>query len=88
MEVGIPITEDLKKYLGTQLVHGGHGKGQYIELLERYKARMERWKSNCLSLAGRITFAKSVISSLLIYQMQGVILQEPVLKDLNRMARK
>lgn len=39
-------------------------------------------------LAGRITLAKSVVSSLLIYQMQTTLLLSPVLMEMDTLVRK
>lgn len=43
-KAGIPITDDLGRCLGTQLVHRRHGKAMYSQLMERYKRRMDGWK--------------------------------------------
>lgn len=40
-EVGIPMTGNHGRYLGTQLVHHQHGKAMYTQLMERYKRKMD-----------------------------------------------
>lgn len=85
---GIPITDDLGRYLGSQLVHRRQSKGMDDQLMEKYKAWMEGWKNRCLSLAGRITLANSVILSLLVYHMQTSRLPMSVLKNLDQMVRR
>lgn len=67
VEAGIPIADDLGRYLAMQLVHHRYGKTWYTKLLERYKARMDDLKTKCLSLAGQITLAKSFLSSIPVF---------------------
>lgn len=67
---GMPLTEDLGRYLGMYLVHGHHGKQHYKSLLERVHKRLNGRKMKTLSLAGRATLASSIMLSMPIYQMQ------------------
>lgn len=68
-----------------QLVHYRYNKSKYAHLLENYRKRMDGWKSKTLSLAGRIMLANSIITSLLIFQMQT---HSSVTKEMNKMVRK
>lgn len=82
----IPRTKDLDKYLGVPLIQ--HRKSTtYIELLDRLKKRLAEWKANCLSLVGRITLAKTMLNSTLVYQMQMSILPASVTNELDKHTR-
>ncbi|XP_050222138.1 uncharacterized protein LOC126672232 [Mercurialis annua] len=68
--LGFSKTSDLGKYLGMDLIHGRvlnkHSKG----LMDRINSRLASWKTRVLSMAGRSTLIKSVVSSIPIYSMQ------------------
>lgn len=81
--LGIPLTEDLGKYLGTQILHKGKAKAVSRSLLERAKNKVAGWKLRYLSKAGRLTLASSVLSSLPVYQMQPLRLPEHICKELD-----
>lgn len=87
-EARIPMTDNLERYLGTQLVHQRYGKEGYTQLLDKYRKRMDGRKLKMLSLAGRITSAKSVVTSVLVFQMQTAQLPCSVLKETDRMVRQ
>lgn len=57
-------TDNLGNYLGVQSDHGRMSKQHFSGLLERIKGRLEGWKTRTLSLAGRVTLAKSVLNSI------------------------
>ncbi|GJZ02370.1 putative RNA-directed DNA polymerase, eukaryota, reverse transcriptase zinc-binding domain protein [Tanacetum coccineum] len=52
------------------------------ELIDRFKARLLGWKTNLLSIGGRLTFIKSVLGSLVIYQLSISKAPEAVIKAL------
>lgn len=79
--------DDLDSYLGTQLVHQCHGKALYTKLLDRYKQKMKSWKSNFLSFAGRITLAKSDLTSLPMFQMQTSLTPASVTKEMGKQGK-
>lgn len=85
--MGIPITAKLGKYLGHHVRHHGRNGEGHKELVERVNGRLEGWKTRCLSRAGRIMLAKSVMSSLPIFQMQLERLPTWVHKALDRAVR-
>lgn len=74
--------------MGTQLVYHRHGKVLYADLLNKFKRKLDGWKAKCLSLAGRITLASSIITSLPIYQMQTSLLAALVFKEIDKSVRK
>lgn len=85
---GHPITADLGRWWGMQLVHHRHSKAQYSNLLEACKKRIEGWKSKVLSFAGWCTLATSVINSLPVFPMQTSRLPSEVTKEMDKMVRK
>lgn len=85
--LGFPSTEDLGRYLGTQIMHKGKVKDVSRSLLERAINKVAGWKLRCLSKAGRLTLAPSVLSSLSVYQMQFLRIPGHMCKELDRISR-
>lgn len=56
--------------------------------MERVNSKLAGWKENCLSMAGRITLAKSVISSILYYSMQSTGISRSICAKIERIQRK
>lgn len=56
-------------------------------ILQCAKAKLAGWKIRCLSKAGRLTLASSVLYSLPIYHMQFIKLPEQTFKALDRICR-
>lgn len=81
----IPRTNNLWKYLGAQLLHQRSNKETYKELLGKFNNRLAGWKTKCLSLVGRITLARSVLNSLLVFQMQATKLLAYITKDIDKL---
>lgn len=74
--LGIPPTPNLGNYLGFPLVHHQLNKNTFFFLIDKVKKRLSSWKSHLLSMAGRVTLIKSVMSSLPNYYMQCMALPE------------
>ena len=56
-------------YLGLP-VGGSHKRDDFWNgVIEKVKTRLSRWKSKCLSLAGRVCLIKSVLSSIPLFFM-------------------
>ncbi|XP_072076475.1 uncharacterized protein [Arachis hypogaea] len=60
----------LGRYLRTLLTNSKKNKDNYGNIIERVHSRIKGWKTSCLSLAGRITLAQSVINPALNFNMQ------------------
>lgn len=80
-QLGIPLTEDLGRYLGYHLIRNRRNNSHRATLLEKVKGKLGGWKSTCLSRIGRLTLAKSVISSMAVFHMQCQRLSVKTHKD-------
>lgn len=69
-QCGIPLTQDLGKYLGSPLLHKRINKSLFNDILEKLRTRLSGWKARHLSLAARTTLIQSVTSTIPSYNMQ------------------
>lgn len=74
----IPIASNFENYLGVPIACGRMTADRYNFLLEKVSSRLKGWQTKTLSLAGRITLAKSVLVSLPLYTMQASYLPRQV----------
>lgn len=65
--LNIARTEDLGKYLGVPSIHGRVTCRTFQGLLDRVQTRLDGWKAKLLSVAGRVTLAKSVLNAIPLY---------------------
>ncbi|KAL4283374.1 hypothetical protein GQ457_16G024540 [Hibiscus cannabinus] len=79
---------DLGKYLGVPLIHRRVTKATYAYLLEQIDKRLNGWAASYLSLAGRVTLAKSVLQAVPIYSMQSNWLPKGVCMEIERRIRR
>lgn len=82
--MGIPLTNNLGKYLGMPTIHGRISSYTYKHVLDRVYGKLARWKAHTLSLAGCITLIKSVTSSILVYAMQTAELPKSVCNAIDK----
>ena len=83
--VGIPSSLNLGKYLGTPSIHGRVTKVLYQPLIDIIATRLSGWKTSFLSFAGRVTLAKSVLTSIPIYIMQSTLLPVGVCNNIDKL---
>lgn len=69
-------TFNIGKYLGFPLLTDRVRKVDFSYIDDRINSRLAGWKTKLLSRAGRVTLAKSVLSSMPIYTMQNLWLHE------------
>ena len=62
-------------------------KSTFNGVLESINKRLASWKGRLLNKAGRICLAKSVISSIPVYQMQVLYFPSDVCNDIDRLTR-
>ena len=87
VESGIESTKELGKYLGMPILQKRMNKETFVEVLGRVASRLAGWKGHTLSLAGRITLTKSVISSIPLHSMSTIVLPASTLEGLDKVAR-
>ncbi|KAG6393294.1 hypothetical protein SASPL_147531 [Salvia splendens] len=68
--LGVGVVNDLGQYLGVPLLHWKVSKLTYAHILDKMKAKIANWNTAQLSLAGRITLAQAVLSTMPLYAMQ------------------
>ncbi|KAG7576302.1 Ribonuclease H domain [Arabidopsis thaliana x Arabidopsis arenosa] len=86
-ESGISSTRELGKYLGMPILQKRINKTTYGEVLEKVSSRLAGWKNKTLSMAGRITLTKAVLSSIPVYSMSSILLPASTLDGLDKLAR-
>jgi hypothetical protein len=65
-------TTNIEKYLGFPLLSGRVKNSNFSFILDRINTRLAGWKGKLLSTADRVTLARSISSSMLIYTMQNL----------------
>lgn len=86
--MGFQMKKKLGRYLGHIIVQDGKNREHHKELLHRAHARLEGWKLSCLSRAGSLTLAQSVMGSLPIFHMQLEQLPSWLHKEINKATQK
>ena len=84
--LGFKPTTSLGMYLGFPIKHKGT-RQDYGFILDRTKSKMAGWKSNLLSLAGRIMLTQSVTSTIPSYVMQQTALPPKILQGIDKLNR-
>ncbi|XP_052112461.1 uncharacterized protein LOC127744218 [Arachis duranensis] len=80
-------TDDLGKYLGVPVLHSKVTKHTFEGIINKLHARLNSSKASSLSLAGRTTLVKSVLSSMPLYNMQSAILPASTCNTIDRICR-
>ncbi|XP_049367921.1 uncharacterized protein LOC125832768 [Solanum verrucosum] len=75
------------KYLGLPLSAKNKELEVWSGVMERCEKKLSRWKSQCLSLGGRLTLIKSVLDGLPTYMMSLFPIPKSIEKRLNRVRR-
>ncbi|KAG7556773.1 Reverse transcriptase domain [Arabidopsis suecica] len=86
-ESGIKSTKELGKYLGMPILHKRINKDTFSEVIERVTSRLAGWKGRFLSMAGRLTLTKSVLSSIPVHTMSVISLPKSSMDRLDRISR-
>ncbi|PKU59193.1 Putative ribonuclease H protein [Dendrobium catenatum] len=71
-------------YLGIPLSYYRLKIEDYLPLLDKVNKKMNRWKANLLSFAGRLQYIKFTIQNTIAYWIRGSILPKYVNKFLNK----
>jgi len=75
------------KYLGMPLGAKNKELEVWSEVLERSERKLTRWKSQYLSLGGRVTLIKSVLDAFPTYMLSLFPLPKSIGKKLNKLRR-
>ena len=74
-------------YLGLPLGANPRSKNIWQPVIDRFNSRLSRWKGSQLSMAGRVTLIKSVLSSLPTYYMSLFLIPQGVRESLEKIQR-
>ncbi|XP_055960701.1 uncharacterized protein LOC126667366 [Mercurialis annua] len=85
--LGFQRSHDLGKYLGVPLLHSRITKETYAFILDKIHKKLSGWNANLLSLAGRLTLAKSVLMTIPSYTMQTAPLPKSLCNSINSLVR-
>ena len=67
--LGFRATSSIVKYLGIPIIHRGQSNQDSNFILDRMKQKLLGWKTNLLSLVGRIVLIQSSLSTIPNYSM-------------------
>lgn len=81
------MTEDMGTYLGMPTLTSRVTKETFSHLCEKIDRRLTSWKTKYLSIAGRITLAKSTLSTLANYSMQTAEIPRTICDELDKKTR-
>lgn len=84
---GIQSSRDLGKYLGMPILQKRMNKDTFGDVLARVSSRLAGWKSCVLSMAGRLTLTKAVLSSIPVHSMSSIVLPKSTLAGLDKISR-
>lgn len=82
------MTTSLEKYLRLPLLQGRTRKHDFNFIVEKLSFKLASWKQKLLNKAGRITLARSVLSSLPTYGMQSLWILQSVCAHIDSSIRR
>ena len=85
--LGMNSTLNLGKYLGFPLKLPKSSSQDFNFVIDRVHNKLQGWKSNLLSMAGRVVLSQSVIAAIPSYVMQRCMLSNRVLNWVDRINR-
>ena len=85
--IGIGETRFLGNYLGFPLIHKGRRRNEFHYVVERVQAKLDGWKSKCLSPAGRLVLIKAAMTAIPKYTMQCHKLPAKICDEVNKLVR-
>jgi len=80
-------TSHMGKYLGFPMLSGRIKNSDFHYILDKINNRLACWKRNLLSRSGRVTLAKSVVTSMPIYTMQNLWLPSGICDNIDAIVR-
>ena len=85
--LGFRSTPNLGRYLGFPIQRKNSSSHDFDFVLERVQNKLQGWKANLLSMAGRPTLTKAMLSAIPFYTMQGCILLSRIHANLDKICR-
>lgn len=85
---GFSVSHELGWYLGAQISQGRSTIQRFKNIVDKVQSRLCEWKKQCLSLAGRITLAGSVLGSLASFNMQHEKIPKSICYDIEKAQRQ
>lgn len=76
-------TYNIGKYLAFPLLSGRVTVLDFAFIVDKVHSRLASWKGRLLSRAGRVTLAKSVLSSMPVYTMHNLWMPESICANLD-----
>ncbi|KAK4270818.1 hypothetical protein QN277_019587 [Acacia crassicarpa] len=80
-------SNEIGRYLGFPLTRCRKPTDKFHYVIEWVRSKLSCWKASCLSIAGRITLAKSVLSSIPVYPMIVAKIPVSVCHEVERIQR-
>ncbi|XP_038992548.1 uncharacterized protein LOC120116044 [Hibiscus syriacus] len=85
--LGFQVSKDLGKYLGMPLFHNRVTKNTFQFIIDKVRQKLCNWTDTKLSLAGRITLAKSTLLSIPNYFIQTAAIPKGVCDQIEQIVR-
>lgn len=76
------------KYLRLPLTRTKPKIAYFNGLITTVQRRMEEWKSNLLSIGGRLTLVKAVLTAIPLHYMQAIRLPKGVIRQIDKLRRR
>lgn len=73
--------------MGAPLIHQRSSRQSYQFILDRVNQRLSNWKTNCLSMAGRVTLTRAIIQAMPSYVMQSAFLPRALCDEIDKKCR-
>lgn len=77
--------KDLGSYLGVPLIHAKVQSNKYDHVVDKVRNRLVAWKAHTLSTTGRLIYAQSILSTILVYTAQTVLLPMKICHQLDKL---
>lgn len=85
--LGIPVVNNLGRYLGVPILHNRMNKNMYKGVQARVVKKLSTWHAKFLSLAGRLTLIQSILAMIPLYTMQTTSMPMITLKKIEQHCR-
>lgn len=79
---GFKVTKELGRYLGAHISQGRVSTNKFKHVTKKVQSRLCSWKQQCLSLAGKLTLAGSVLGSFATFQIQHERIPKSIYHDI------